>query len=375
MKLLILSNNLKEGVEVTSRLTQKSISLPILSNILLQTEKNFLKISSTDLEIGIKFWSLAKIEREGQITIPGKILFNLISSLSEEKILLETKDSILKIQGENFETKILGQEAQDYPIIPELKDSFIEIDNSTFIQALSLVADITAITQIRPELSGVYLVFEKDKIIMAASDSFRLAEKQIIFQEENSGLEKQAIILPQKTARELINILGEKEGKLKIYFSSNQVMFEIEIPETSHPQVQITSRLIEGSYPNYKEIIPQQFQTQIILNRSEFLDQIKRASLFTGKINEIQLQILPKKGQIEIFSQNPELGEQKSLLFGKIEGEKLKISFNYRFLMDGLLKIKTPEVIFQLSSEEGPALLKSIDDETYFYIVMPIKPS
>ena len=375
MKLLILSNNLKEGVEVTSRLTQKSISLPILSNILLQTEKNFLKISSTDLEIGIKFWSLAKIEREGQITIPGKILFNLISSLSEEKILLETKDSILKIQGENFETKILGQEAQDYPIIPELKDSFIEIDNSTFIQALSLVADITAITQIRPELSGVYLVFEKDKIIMAASDSFRLAEKQIIFQEENSGLEKQAIILPQKTARELINILGEKEGKLKIYFSSNQVMFEIEIPETSHPQVQITSRLIEGSYPNYKEIIPQQFQTQIILNRSEFLDQIKRASLFTGKINEIQLQILPKKGQIEIFSQNPELGEQKSLLFGKIEGEKLKISFNYRFLMDGLLKIKTSEVIFQLSSEEGPALLKSIDDETYFYIVMPIKPS
>lgn len=375
MKLLILSNNLREGVNIASRLTQKSISLPILSNILLQTEKNFLKISSTDLEMGIKYWALAKIEKEGQVAIPGKTLFGLIGSLLDEKINLEAKANTLLIQGKNFQSKILGQSPEDYPIIPELKEDFIEVDGLSFSQALSQVADVTALTQIRPELSGVYLSFNKERILMAASDSFRLAEKKIPFKEETSPQKEYSIILPSKTARELINILGEKEGKLKIYFSANQVMFETEMPETSHPQLQITSRLIEGSYPNYQEIIPQKFQTKIILNKPGFLDQIKTASLFTGKINEVQLQAFPKREQIEIFSQNPELGESQSTLSAKIEGERVKASFNYRFLADGLSKIKSSDVIFQLSGEEGPALLKPSGDENYFYIIMPIKPS
>lgn len=375
MKLLILTNNLKKGVEITSRVTQKTISLPILTNILLKTEKNFLKISATDLEIGINFWSLAKIEKEGEIAIPGRIFNNLLSSIEEEKILLSSKNSVFYIKGEKFESKILGQETQDFPIIPEVKNEFIEVEALSFLKALSKVFDITATTQIRPELSGVYLSFQKEKITMAASDSFRLAEKQVFLKQENILEKNYQIILPQKTARELLNILGEREKKVKIYFSPNQIMFETEIPETSHPQLQITSRLIEGSYPNYKEIIPQQFQTKVILNRAEFLEQIKRASLFSGKINEIQLQIIPRKREVEIFSQNPELGEQRSRIFGKIKGEKLRISFNYKFLMDALMKVNSNEIIFQLSSEEGPALMKPSDDETYFYIVMPIKPS
>lgn len=375
MKLLILTNNFKKGVDITSRLTQKSINLPILNNILLQTEKNFLRISATDLEIGIKFWSLVKIEKEGKLAVPGKTLFGFVNSLPEEKINLEGKEKILIIQGEKFQSKILGQDPEDYPIIPEIKDNFIEIDNPSFIEALSQVADFTALTQIRPELSGVFLSFGRERILMAASDSFRLAEKTIPLKEETSFEKEYSLILPQKIARELINIFSEKEGKLKVYFSASQIMFETEIPETSHPQIQITSRLIEGSFPNYKEIIPQKFQTQTVLDRAEFLDQIKTASLFTSKINEVQLTVLPKKSQIEIFSQNPELGENRSVLSGKIEGEKVKASFNYRFLMDGLLKIKTPKVIFKLSGEEGPAVLKPSSDESYLYVAMPIKPS
>ncbi len=376
MKLLILNNNLKQGVNITSRLTQKSINLPILNNILLQTEKNFLKISSTNLEIGIRYWILAKIEKQGQIAVPGRILSGLVDSLFDEKISLESKANTLLIQGENFQSKILGQNPEDYPIIPELKENFVEIDNSIFIHGLSQVADVAAITEIRPELSGIYLSFNEKRILMAASDSFRLAEKKIFFSQEIKLKKEQTIILPSKTAKELINILSEKQGKLKIYFSSNQIMFEIEMPkETAHPQLQITSRLIGDSYPEYQEIIPQQFKTEITLNKGEFLDRIKTASLFAGKINEARLTVIPKKGLIEIFSQSSELGENQSTLSGKIKGEPIKASFNYRFLADGLSKIKTSEVVFQLSGEEGPALLKPFGDESYFYIVMPIKPS
>lgn len=153
-------------------------------------------------------------------------------------------------------------------------------------------------------------------------------------------------------------------------------MFETELPEeAAHPQLQITSRLIEGSYPNYQEIIPQEFQATLTLNRERFLEQIKTASLFCGKVNEVQLEVLPRQGELKIFSQNSELGENRSTLFPKIEGQELKVSFNYRFLLDALSKIRTSEVIFQLSGQEGPALLRPSGDETYFYVIMPIKPT
>lgn len=376
MKLLILSSKLKEGVNIVSRLAQKSINLPILSNILLQTKKNFLEISATDLEVGIKYWALAKIEKEGQLTVPGKTFSGLVNSLTDEQIALTGKNNVLSIEGKNFQSKILGQSAQDYPIIPEIKGEPLEVDLSSFSQALSLVADVTAPTKIRPELAGVYLSFNQDRILMAASDSFRLAEKKIIPGEGLSLKEKQELILPSKTAREIINIFGEKEGKVKIYFSPNQIMFETDLPEeAAHPQLQITSRLIEGSYPNYQEIIPQEFQTTLTLNREKFLEQIRTASLFCGKVNEVQLEVLPHKGELKIFSQNSELGENRSTLFPKIEGQELKVSFNYRFLLDALSKIRTSEVIFQLSGQEGPALLRPSGDETYFYVIMPIKPT
>lgn len=375
MKLFILSNKLKQGIGIVSRLAQKSINLPILNNILFQTDKNFLKISSTDLEMGIKFWSLAQVKKQGEIAIPGKPFFNLLNFLKEEKITLTSEGNILDVEGERFQSKILGQSPKDYPLIPELKDDFIEIDRFSFSQALSYVFGVTAITQIKPELAGVYLHFSKDKILMAASDSFRLAEKTLFLKKEIPLQKEYSIILPQKTAREIINILGEDQGKMKIYFSTNQIMFETEMPETSHPQLQIISRLIEGTYPNYQEIIPKDFQTKIILKKNDFLEQLKTASLFTGKINEVQLTILPKKNGLEIFSQNPELGENRSFLSGKIEGEKLKVSFNYRFLVDGLTKIKAPEIVFHLSGEEKPAILKPLKDESYLYIVMPIKPT
>jgi len=208
---------------------------------------------------------------------------------------------------------------------------------------------------------------------MVATDSFRLGEKKLFLPSALS--QEYSLILPQPTAKELINIFGEKEADLQIYFSPNQILFETVMPETSHPQIQLVSRLIEGEYPNYQEIIPKKFETQVVCSRNEFISQIKTASIFSGKINEVKLKIDPKENQILVSSQNPDLGEYKGSLAGKIKGKEMEISFNHRFLGDGLLGIKTPEVIFELINEESPAVLKPVGQEDYLYVAMPIKTS
>ena len=389
MKLTILKENLNNGLNIIGGAIGKNLTLPILNNILISIEKNLLNLSTTNLEIGIKYWALAKIEKEGKITVPFKLLFSLINSLPEKKITLEAKNQILYIDCENYKIQINGQNAEDFPIIPKIETpKFLEFNNFPLCEGISQVVDFSTVNQVRPELSGIYFSFKKDKIRLVATDSFRLAEKTLFVEKEtNKSVDKSVIkeqeysfILPQRTAREIINILSERKGKLKFYFSPNQVLFEYPMTEISHPQVQIISRLIEGEYPDYEEIIPKKYEVQIVLPKNEFLKQTKIASLFSGKINEIQIKFNPQKEGIEIFSQNSEFGENKSFLSGKINygssaPKKIKVAFNYKFLVEGLLNIKSQKVIFELNGEEGPAVLRPEGDTSYVYVVMPIKAS
>lgn len=372
MKVEILKENLKNGLAIVEKIVGKNLSLPILDNVLIDAEDNFLSLSSTDLETAIKLWILTKIVKKGKVVLPAKFLSSFVSSLPNEKITLEEKRQGLDIECKNFKTQIQGFNPEDFPLIPEFKDAeFLEVDNKKLCQGLSQVADVTSPSQSRPEISGIYFVFSKNIIKMVATDSFRLAEKNISL--ESAVKKDLSFILPQKPAREIINILDGKEGNVKIYFLPNQVMFEFPMKEAPRPQVQIVSRLIEGEYPNYEEIIPKKFKTRIILKRDEFLNQIKTASLFAGKINEIKIKTNLKSQEIEISAQDPDIGQSQSSIQGKIEGEEIETSFNHKFLTDGLLNLKSSEVIFELSKEDGPCTLKPVGDASYLYVVMPIK--
>ncbi|MFH1894861.1 MAG: DNA polymerase III subunit beta [Patescibacteria group bacterium] len=372
MKLLIIYEKLKEGIKIVERLAQKSLTLPILQNIYLKIEKNFLCFSATNLEIGIKYWSLIKTEKEGQVVVPAKIFSQLIDFLPQKPINLEGKNNNLLISCQDYKSTIKGFLPEEFPIIPEIKGGeSVVVPCFDFCQALSQVVDIASPSLARPEISGIYFVFQKDLIKMVATDSFRLGEQK--FFAENSLPQEYSLILPQQTAKEVINIFGPKEGNLKIYFSPNQILFESMMPETSHPQIQLTSRLVEGNYPDYEAIIPQKITTQIQIQKNELLRQIKSASLFSGKNNEISFKIDPQKGRVEIFSQDQDLGEYQSGLLAKIKGKQVDISFNHRFLADGFLKIKNPEVVLDLADEDGAAVLKSTEPEGFLYIVMPIK--
>ena len=372
MKLTILKEKLKEGIKIVERISQKSLTLPVLQNTLLKAEKNFLKLSTTNLESGINWQGLAKVEKSGEICIPTKFLSNLLSFLPDKPISLEVKDSVLSLKCENYTSKIKGLGTEEFPIIPQPKEGkSVVINNSKFCKALGQILNIPSSSTTKPEISGILFSFQKNLLKMVATDSFRLAEKKISLKAKLS--KDYSLILPQSAAREIVGIFGEKQGSLKIYLSPNQILFEYMVSEVSQPQIQFTSRLIEGEYPNYEEIIPEKYETEVQIQKKEFLNQIKTASLFSGKINEVQLKINSKTGKIDIVSQSSDLGEYKSFLKGKIKGKNVSISFNHRFLIDGISEIADKDLRFNLTSAEGPAALKPLSVEDYLYIIMPIK--
>lgn len=383
MKLKVLKDNFKKGLITTEKAIGKNLNLPILNNILISAKKNFLNLIATDLEIAIKYWMLAKIEKEGNITIPAKLLTNFVSSIPETEISLEVKKNKLLINyGKNF-SEIQGQPSDDFPIIPEIKErNFIEVNIIPFCSGIAQTASFCAITQARPEISGIYFSFQKDRLIIAATDSFRLAEKTIFFENPLPILKEYSFILPQRAAKEIVNIFQEEkeelsgkngENKLRVYFAENQVMFEKFIKEFNQAQIQFVSRLIDGEYPNYQDIIPKSYKTKVTIDRDKFLDQIKIASLFSSRANEVKIKSNKKDGILEILSSNPDLGENKSVVAAVIDGAENEASFNHRFLIEGLLNIKSKEVSLELNSDEGPAVLRPIGDPSYLYVVMPIK--
>ncbi len=372
MKIIILKEKLKEGISTVERIAQKSLSLPILNNILIKGEKNLLSLTTTNLEIGIRWWALAKNEKEGEIVVPARLLSNFISFLPDGPLELKTEGLFLNIKSRGYKSRIKGFSPDEFPILPQVsQEESVSLDGPAFCQALSQVFDIASSSLTRTEISGVFFQFQKEQIKIVATDSFRLGEKKIFFK---SPLNKEySFILPHLAAREIINVFSENKNEVKIYFSPNQALFESMLSEVKHPQLHLVSRLVEGDFPDYQTIIPKKFETQAVLPRNEFLNQIKSASLFSGKISEVKLNVLPQAEKIEIFSQSPDSGEYQSFLQGKIKGKPLSVSFNHRFLIEGLLKIRTPEVVFELVSEEEPAAFKPAGAGDFLYVVMPIK--
>ncbi|MDD4358407.1 MAG: DNA polymerase III subunit beta [Candidatus Pacebacteria bacterium] len=373
MKLTILTQELRKGLNFGERLTGRNLTLPILNNVLIEALPNFLKISATDLETGIEWWGLCKTEEEGRITIPAKILSQVVNNISDEKIEIEDKNDTLFIKTKTFKTQIKGFTADDFPIIPQFsKENFIEISAQELRDGLSDVVDIASLSQIRPEIGGIYFVFEKDQVNLVATDSFRLVERTVKSSNyKNSFNEDIKFILSQKTTKEVINALEENVGLVKIYYSESQILFETSLNEVDHPEIDLISRQIEGNYPAYQEIIPKEYKTRIIVDKDILTKQIKLAGLFAGKINEMKIKTDDKN--LEISSQDLELGENSSTLEVRIEGENVEISFNYKYILDGIARVKTKNAILELQGASGAGVIKAEEGGDYTYVVMPIK--
>jgi DNA polymerase-3 subunit beta len=369
MKFICLQENLKEALTTCERTIGKNVTLPVLNNILIEDDDGRIKISSTDLEVGINFWLSGKIIEKGSITCPARILANLVNNLPNQKIELEGRNNVLSVKSNSIHSSIQGISAEDFPIIPKNKNrDFIGLSSLVFKNALTQVINSVAVSETRPEISGIFLKINQEGLKLTATDSFRLGEKTVLekhFKLEDGKAGDYAVIFPQKIAQEIIRVAGEQEKPLKIFIDSNQILFSL-------GNINLISRLIEGQYPDYQAIIPKKTATQVKALKDEFLGAIKIAGIFSSKVNDVKVKVLPQKSVLEIESRS-EFGNNRSQVSAKVSGSQLEAVFNFRYLIDGLANISSKEVVMEFNDENSPAVLRAADDSSYFYIVMPIR--
>ena len=384
MKLICTQANFKKAIYQVERIVAKKNTLPILNNILFQAQKGSLTLLATNLEIGISVKIGAKIEKEGSITLPAQLISNFATNLPlGENINLESKENKLIIKNGQNKAIIKGMSVDDFPLIPVKKNNnLLELSSLIFKEALLKVMPAISFSEVRQELTGINMLFQEKEIFLAATDSFRLAEYKINLDDKNKNQEeyenfrakKESIIIPAKTLVELIRIIpSDEEQSIRIAIEENQIFFEIN-------NTKIVSRLINGKYPEYKNIIPQDYQTKIIGKQNSIQSIIKMANVFTAKgNNEITLKIDPEAKKILILSESSEVGENSSELNFETIGPKQEVVFNAKYLLDGINTISTSQVVILLNSASTPVAIKAIDEKNgkilnnFIYIVMPIK--
>jgi DNA polymerase-3 subunit beta len=376
MRFISLQENLKRGLNIVGHVTSKNINLPILNNILIKSLNGNIEFISTNLEIGITHQLRGKVEVDGEFTVDSKLITEYVALLNgKDNVKLEEKDNELKLECGNYKTKIKGESAKEFPLIPTIsKEECCEIKIDDFKKALNSVIFSVSNSENRLELSGVLFSFNRNTLSLAATDSYRLAER-ITEVKNNLKEDEYKVIVPAKTVQEFLRVLnnfdnqikinGEEELNVKIYLSDNQILFSVD-------SVDLISRLINGHYPDYKQIIPVSHQTEVVIDKAELIRAVKATSLFskTG-INDIALFFSKDKILVSAFS--GQSGESKVELEAEVKGINNEITINYRYLLDGLNNIEGNTVIIDIVNSNTPCLIKSETDNNYLYIVMPIK--
>jgi DNA polymerase-3 subunit beta len=376
MKLSSLQENLKQGLYIVSHVAGKNINLPILNNILVEVRESSIKLITTNLEIGIVHTVRGKVEEEGSFTVDSKIFTDYINLLPNKKVNIIKKENELIIECDNYKTKVKGQDAEDFPLIPKVeKAQTYKVNIAEFKKAISQVVFAVSTSEARLELSGVFFSFIGNKLSMAATDSYRLAEKgvEIKKNDKNKDEEERKIIIPARTLQEVLRILsglkenGEEDKEIEISVSDNQILFTIGSTE-------LVSRLIEGQYPDYKQIIPTTSKTTISINKRELIRAVKASSLFskTG-INDVNLDFPAGKNQVIISSTSGQTGESVIELNADVKGEDNSAVVNYRYLLDGLNNIEDENIKIEVVDNNTPCIIRPEKNNGYLYIIMPIK--
>lgn len=372
MKFTCTKNNLATALSLVSGIATKSVNLPILNNVLIKAETQKVEIISTNLELAIIVNVRSKVDEPGSFTVPARTLTDFINLMNEEKVDIQLKDNELVLTCGKSSTKIKGMPAEDYPVIPAVSEGhgfLVAVDDIK--TALDQVNIATARNDIRPELSGVFFGFNGDnkgQLVLAATDSYRLAEKKIALA---LGTESHKIIVPGRTAQEISHILSagdelEAEKNVRIVISDNQIA-------VNYNSVQLVSRLVEGQYPDYTQIIPKEFKTTIEVAIEKMSKEIKAASLFsTIGVNAVSLEIEPNQG-VKIASTSTQTGEYHSEIESGVTGEKNSILLNHRYLLDGLNSLSGAVAIMKIIHADSPCIVVSKTDPSYLYIVMPIR--
>ena len=364
MELTVSKSDLMEGIQTVQNAVSQKSSLPILSNVLVEVDKNSLKLTATDLDIGICSTIPAEVAQEGSITIPAKKFFDIIKALPEDSDinLSMKKNNFVTIKSGKALFKIIGLPKEEFPQLPLFKDKdSITVGQNDFKEMLNLTEFAISRDDTRFVLNGILLVVKGDDIKVVATDGRRLAviEKKL----EKKTLVDREVIIPTKTVQETKRMLAE-EGEVQIKFSDNQVLF-------SFPASFILSRLIEGEYPNYKKVIPGKSSKEVKVSREDFLSAARRASIFTDQ-DSMAIKLNIKKKRMTISKNTPYLGEAKEEIdIDYSGGDDLEIGFNPKYLIDVLKSLADQQITFEVNDSAKPGVIRRGDE--YTYVVLPMQ--
>lgn len=365
MDLQVLQVNLLRALVRASRIVPSKPQLPIIQHVLLTTEAGRLKITATNLETTETLLVGAKVNKEGGICVPSRLISEYVSSLPQDTIVLSVVDGALQVQCAGYTATIPGVSASEYPLIPQetLKQP-IQMEKSQVIKNLNRVVFSAATDEGRPVLTGVRIVENGTEMVFAATDGYRLSvKKQAI--ESTQGLD---LLVPSRAIAEVLKIAAEEKETETILLSrqkDNQLLFVI-------GDIEIRTRLIDGEYPNYNRIIPQKYNTRVQFDRESLLRAVRSASIFArDSANIIRLHI--QEQQVVVSANTPQVGEDQIVVETKVEGEGGEMAFNSKYLLDFLSTIQEEVLLFEMTGSLNPGVFKLLNDETYLHIIMPVR--
>lgn len=364
MKVECLLEKLKAVVNQIEKVSGKNMTLPILGALCIQTDDSGLIIKATNLNIGAEIKIPAKIIEHGTIAVSASLLAQICNGLSGDvPVTLESHNDHLVISTKNSKLTLKSMNADDFPNIPRVEsESTFEIPIDQFILGIKSVAYAAAISDIKPEISSVYMYSEPGNLVFVATDAFRLAEKKVVVK----GIQQfPELLLPVKNISEIIRILGEYSGSITLSITESQISF-------SNNQLYITSRLTRGSYPNYRQIMPSGSKTEVVMLKSDLQAVLKSIMVFSDKFNQIDLVIDPAEKVCMITSQSNETGEGVVQLEAALSGDRIETRMNQRYIADVLQSLTTDSLSFSFTEANRPMIIKPVGDTSFTYLIMPM---
>jgi DNA polymerase-3 subunit beta len=376
MKISCLQENLAKGLATVGRAVATRSTLPVLSNILLETDEGRLRLAATNLEIGINCWIGAKVEEEGSITVPARLLTEFVNSLPAGQIDMELTErtQTLNLKCARYEANIKGISASEFPDVPTAESiggqNNLHLEAEAFRRMIDQVVFAAATDESRPILTGVLAQFHQGGLTLAAADGFRLS---VTSADVGADLDSAiSAIIPARALAELSRISGEQQDPIELILTPqrNQILFHL-----SHTD--LVSQLIEGKFPDYNQIVPKSRSTRSVVSTQELLKSVKVAFLFArDAANIIRFRVVPGSelapGQIVITGTSAEFGDNVSEIDANIEGEDIEIAFNARYMIDALSVVGTPEVALDTSNPSSPGVLRPLGGDDYLCVIMPM---
>jgi DNA polymerase-3 subunit beta len=369
VKLSVMQENLARGLSVVSRAVSTRSTLPVLANVLLKTEDAGLKLTATNLEIGITYWVAGKVDVDGATTVPARLLTDLVTSLPPgERVDLELQaGDTLHIQAGRFESHLKGIDAEEFPAIQTAGDRpTTRIAQNVLRRALEETAFAAASDEARPILTGVLARFEGDTVTLAAADNYRIAVKTIPVLDPVAEI---SVVIPARALNELVRVLVDSDEPVDVVLAQarNQILFHLQ-------GVDLVSRLIDGQFPNYRQVLPQSHSTRAILDREELLRAVRPAALIAHEsANIVKLQISANGDAGVVVSANAEVGDHVGQVEAAVEGDGTTIAFNARYLADVLTNVEADQFALELNGPLSPGVFKPVGDERYVHVVMPVR--